>query len=139
MSEKGNSLLIGQVLQAEEWVTSPEAEQAYTYLPKGKYPTLSEIDQTDNEDKKLIVKIFDPQSRWKWFIAAVDEEQYGLVFGYVVSGMDPNFSEWGFFDITEIANTHKYRNNPLSIPIERDIHWTPKTWREAKESGELDW
>lgn len=138
MSEEQNPL-VGSVLVDKKWVTSPEAEKAYTYLPKEYlYPTLTELDQIDNEEKQLIVKIFDPQSRWAWYITGIDDYSPTLLYGYVKSGIDPLFDRWGFFDLNELASISKDSPNPLRLPLERDIHWKPKTWKEALDKGEFE-
>ena len=62
MSEEQNPL-VGSVLVDKKWVTSSDAEKAYTYLPKEYlYPTPTEIDPIDMEEIQLVVKLFDPQS-----------------------------------------------------------------------------
>ena len=61
------SELIGVVLQPKEFITSKDAEKAYTYLPNDiDYPTLEQIDDLPLDETVLKVKFFDATTRWTW-------------------------------------------------------------------------
>lgn len=93
-----------------------------------------------NEEKGLdalaLVKFFSPDSGWTWYASEgsfVDEDGYydtdkekvdylffGLVAGFEV--------ELGYFALSELASV----TGGLGLPIERDLHYEPKTLRELK-------
>ncbi|HUU82140.1 MAG TPA: DUF2958 domain-containing protein, partial [Phycisphaerae bacterium] len=66
------------------------------------------------------VKFFTPDSSWTWYATEFDGQDtfFGLVEG--------QFNELGYFSLAEIEAAR----GPLGLPIERDLHWTPKTLAE---------
>jgi len=68
------------------------------------------------------VKFFTPDSNWTWYASEFDGEDifFGLVSGFEV--------ELGYFSLKELQET----KGPMGLPIERDLHFEPKTL------GELD-
>jgi hypothetical protein len=75
------------------------------------------------------IKYFTPESSWTWYIAEgspvtdesgkeVDFKFFGLVDGH--------FKEMGYVMLSELETTR----GPLGLPIERDLHWQPKTLEE---------
>ena len=63
----------------------------------------------------LRVKLFDPCSRWTWYIQDWDGED--ICFGWV-TGFE---NEWGNFSLKELSEIE----GPLSIGIEIDVHFRP--------------
>jgi len=72
------------------------------------------------------LKLFSPSSSWSWYAAEgepvtdnlgeeVDFRFFGLVDGHV--------KELGYFSLAELESV----NGPMGLPIERDLHWQPKT------------
>jgi len=63
------------------------------------------------------VKFFTPTSSWTWYALAFDGEDtfFGLVEGHE--------KELGYFSLSELQKIR----GPMGLPIERDLHWTPKT------------
>ena len=69
-------------------------------------------------------KLFSPYNGWRWYITEWDAET-GTCFG-LVEGFE---TEWGYFDLTELAETTVFGSVPA---IERDLYWTPKTIGEIR-------
>lgn len=66
------------------------------------------------------VKYFTPDSNWTWYASEFDGEDsfFGLVSGFEV--------ELGYFSLQEL----KEICGPMGLPIERDLHFEPKTLKE---------
>ena len=69
------------------------------------------------------VKFFTPDSSWTWYASEFDGED--IFFG-LVSGMEV---ELGYFSLKELEEV----KGPLGLPIERDLHFEPKTLKELQE------
>jgi len=86
------------------------------------------------------VKYFTPSSSWTWYAtegspikddngAEIDFHFFGLVDGHC--------KELGHFSLSELEGVR----GPMGLPIERDLHWEPKTLEEIapemfEDSGE---
>ena len=79
-----------------------------------KLPALYETEDVALQDKKLVVKFFDPCGCWTWYGVEYDAEQE-LFFGYV-EGYE---KEWGYFSLAELKSI----KNKLGIGIERDMYF----------------
>ena len=68
----------------------------------------------------VYVKFFTPDSNWTFYATEYDGKDtfFGLVEGHV--------KELGYFSLAELQSAR----GPLGLPIERDLHWTPKTLEE---------
>ncbi len=66
------------------------------------------------------VKFFTPDSSWTFYGVEFDGEDrfFGLVDGHC--------KELGYFSLSELQSV----NGPMGLPIERDLHWQPKTLEE---------
>lgn len=71
------------------------------------------------------VKFFTPDSSWTWYATEYDPEDR-LFFGFVTSGLCPE-GELGYFSLDELESAR----GRLGLPVERDLHWTPKTLAQA--------
>jgi hypothetical protein len=71
-------------------------------------------------DANALVKFFTPDSNWTWYASEFDGED--LLFG-LVSGLEV---ELGYFSLSEL----KSARGPWGLPIERDLHFEPKTLKE---------
>lgn len=69
------------------------------------------------------VKFFTPDSNWTWYASEFDGED--IFFG-LVSGLEV---ELGYFSLKELEEAR----GPLRLPIERDLHFEPKTLKELEE------
>ena len=81
------------------------------------------LDAEDNKGGDAIahVKFFTPDSSWTWYATSYSPED-GTFFGLV----DGQFKELGYFALGELETAR----GPLGMPIERDLHWQPRTLRE---------
>jgi len=68
----------------------------------------------------VYVKFFTPDSNWTWWATEFDGKDtfFGLVEGQE--------KELGYFSLAELQGAR----GPMGLPIERDLHWTPKTLEE---------
>lgn len=76
------------------------------------------------DDAIAYVKFFTPDSNWTWFATEydpVDKIFFGLVIGHE--------AEQGYFSLGELEKAKGF----LGLPVERDLHFTPKTLKEVKE------
>lgn len=66
------------------------------------------------------VKFFSPSSSWTWYGVEFDGQDtfFGLVDGHC--------KEHGYFSLSELETVR----GPMGLPIERDLHWQPKTLQE---------
>ncbi len=100
-------------------------------LPKELREKLPPLYSQDGKDGKAVVytKYFTPSSNWTWMATegepVLDESQnevdykfFGLVFGHE--------RELGYFLLSELEEVR----GPMGLPIERDLHWQPKTLEE---------
>ena len=74
-------------------------------------------------DAMAQVKFFTPDSNWTWYASEFDGEDifFGLVSGFEL--------EFGYFSLKELEEVR----GPLGLPIERDLHFEPKTLKELQE------
>lgn len=74
-------------------------------------------------DAPALVKFFTPDANWTWYCSEYDGENtfFGLVSGLEV--------ELGYFSYTELEGVR----GRLGLPVERDLHFKPKTLRELKD------
>lgn len=72
------------------------------------------------------VKFFTPDSDWTWFASEFDGDDtfFGLVIGFEI--------ELGSFSLSELEAVR----GPLGLPIERDLHFEPKSLKALKEAYE---
>ncbi len=65
----------------------------------------------------VYVKFFSPDSSWTFWATEFDGEDtfFGLVEGHE--------KELGYFSLSELQKVR----GPMGLPIERDLHWKPKT------------
>lgn len=89
-------------------------------LPPSVAQLLPPLRSTEGRDALVLVKVFDPCSRWTWYITEFDSTDR-LCFGFVLSGLDTAFDELGYFSLDELEETR----NALGLLLERDLYWTP--------------
>ena len=71
---------------------------------------------------QALVKFFTPAGGWTWYAREFDGED--IFFGFVI-GFEPEF---GYFSLSELESVR----GPLGLPIERDLHFKPKSLEELK-------
>jgi hypothetical protein len=84
--------------------------------------TLPALYSQDGKGPKTVayVKFFTPDSSWTWYATEFDGED--MFFGLV----DGHEKELGYFRLKELQKAR----GPMNLPIERDLHWQPKTLGE---------
>ena len=75
------------------------------------------------EDPLVVCKFFTPDSTWTWYAYEFDGNDlfFGLVYGFE--------TEFGYFSLHELEEAR----GPLGLPIERDLHFTPKKLSEVRK------
>ena len=73
--------------------------------------------QEETPDPVVYARFFTPDSNWTWLSTEFDPEE-GRFFG-LVDGFD---RELGYFLLEELETGR----GPLGLPIERDLHFTPR-------------
>lgn len=95
---------------------------AYKYIRESdKLPV--ETPDVDASEIDVKVKLFNPTGAGTWFLTSYDPET-GIAFGVADLGWGP---EMGSIYIPELV---EFRGL-MGLPIERDIHWKPKTLAEV--------
>ena len=95
-------------------------------LPKkisNKIPNLYE-QEGKGEDAMVYVKFFLPGTRWTWY--ATEFNTKDIFFGWVKSGISPDFDELGYFSLSELKE----------VNIERDLYFEPKPLKEILENNQ---
>jgi len=74
------------------------------------------------------VKFFTPDAQWTWYASEFDQDDifFGLVNGFEL--------EFGYFSLSELQSV----KGPLGLPIERDLHFEPKSLRELRDQHRLE-
>ena len=92
----------------------PESRERLPELYSGEEKGLDSLAQA---------KFFTPDSNWTWYASEFDGEDifFGLVAGFEV--------ELGYFSLSELQSVR----GPWGLPIERDLHFEPKTLKELQE------
>jgi len=86
-----------------------------------KIPALS---APETADPTVWTCYFTPDSSWHWYVIAFDgdDQMFGLVDGLEV--------ELGYFSLRELEEVR----GKLGLPIERDLHWTPKPLSQVQDA-----
>jgi hypothetical protein len=116
-------------------VTSPDLEfstfqrrPAYRYIRAAdRLPTITEIADMNLDEVVCKVKLFNPTGRGNWYIAAYDPETR-VAWGVA----EIHSREAGPIDMAEIVH---YRDR-FGLPIERDLHYSPRTVAALLSKGE---
>ena len=90
-------------------------------------PPLYTRENDDPESVIVPVKWFHPSSNWTWY--AIEMNPDGTCFG-LVKGLE---TELGYWQISELEQV----SARMPFPIERDLHWNPKTTLAQVNSGEV--
>ena len=94
---------------------------AYRYIRESdKMPPLGGNDGDDIGMAR--VKLFNPTGAGTWYLSEYDAKTR-TAFGRV----DGQFDEYGYIDMAELV---AFRGQ-FGLPIERDLHWTPRLLAEC--------
>jgi hypothetical protein len=108
---------------------APFSGPAYQYLRAGDaLPSYREI--ADEADPLCRVKLFQPGSRWTYYVCAATEYDGidgPVLTGYCVSPLGPDCDEFGDQALAEIA-----RVRLGGLPVERDLHFEPVPLSEVE-------
>ena len=74
------------------------------------------------------VKFFTPDAQWTWYASEFDGDD--IFFG-LVNGLE---LEFGYFSLKELQSV----KGPMGLPIERDLHFEPKSLRELRDQHRKD-
>lgn len=77
-------------------------------------PPLYAMEDKRPEDVPVVVKFFAPNTRWTWYATEFDGKD--RFFGWVKSGINPDFDELGYFSLSELKGIKL----PHDLKIERD-------------------
>lgn len=100
-------------------------------LPKEIRETLPDLFAQDGKGGKTVayVKFFTPSSSWTWYVVGgepmLDESGKEMEFRFF-GLVDGHEKELGDFLLSELEEVR----GPMGLPIERDLHWQPKTLAE---------
>ena len=97
----------------------PSPTKLLTKELERKLPPIGAYDELVGEEfdaQPAIVKYFTPAGGWTWFALEYDPAQR-IFWGYVESGLDPSFDEFGSFSLDELAG--------MGAVIERDLYFDP--------------
>ncbi|NLI11643.1 MAG: DUF2958 domain-containing protein [Peptococcaceae bacterium] len=97
----------------------PESRDKLPSLYSGEYLGLMAL---------ALVKFFTPDSSWTWYASEFDGED--VFFGLA----DRLETELGYFSLSEFQSI----KDPLGLPVERDLHFEPKTLKELLEKHQKD-
>jgi hypothetical protein len=100
-------------------------------LPKEIRETLPPLYSQDGKGGKAVVyvKYFTPSSSWTWYATEGEPilDESGKEVDYRFFGLVEGFEkEIGYFVLSELEEVR----GPMGLPIERDLHFTPKTLEE---------
>ena len=65
------------------------------------------VKEESDENSLVIIHFFHPAGSWDWYALEgkpIDGGKDWLFFGYVLSGVDPAFDEFGCFSLSEFKN-----------------------------------
>ncbi len=103
----------------ERWRRIPRDHELLDQVSRERLPPLYSQEELEL-DALAQVKFFTPDSNWSWYATEFDGED---VFFGLVSGLEV---ELGYFFLSELDSIR----GPLDLPIERDLHYEPKTLKE---------
>ena len=87
-----------------------------------KLPRLYEQDGKGG-DAVVHLKLFTPSSSWTWYITEGSQQGDDFLMFGLVDGLE---KELGYVSLRELESV----KGPMGLPIERDLHWKPKTLKE---------
>lgn len=91
--------------------------------------------QEEVKDPIVKLKFFTPDADWTWYVTEgrkeVDDEtgeEDWRFFGKVVNSIVGPEGEWVYTMLSQL----KEARGALGLPVERDMHWTPKPASQCK-------
>jgi hypothetical protein len=106
----------------EPEIVPPTGENLLDEESREKLPALYSNEE-EGLDAVAQVKFFTPDAGWTWYASEFDGDD--ILFG-LVDGLE---LELGYFSLEELKSV----KGPMGLPIERDMHYKPKTLKELME------
>ncbi len=100
--------------------------QLMTQKQERKMVENNRISLAGNESPEPVIKLFTPDAACTWFFSDYDPDSR-MFFGLCDLGM--GFPEMGYAHRDELEALR----GGLGLPVERDLHWTPKTFNKLQE------
>ena len=101
-------------------------DPAYDLIPDSLAKTIPQLYSSEKVSDPLVhAKFFTPDGSWTWFVTEFDPAErlcFGLVIGHE--------AELGYFSLSELEEVR----GPMGLPIERDLHFTPKPLSQYREA-----
>ena len=108
-----------------------EERRLAAFLPRDLAELLPPLAEGEPPSDPLVpVKLFTPATSWTWLLLEYDPDK-DVAFGFAHSAENHFAAELGYIDLGELRSVVNAFRTPL---VERDIHWTPVTLSDAKES-----
>jgi hypothetical protein len=109
-----------------ELVETQRRRRGHKFYPpsseRAQMPKLYATENVPEADKIVRLHYFIGGS--DWWLVEVDWTE-GTAFGYC----DLGHGEWGYVHLPELEAVAV---GPFGQPVERDLHWTPKPWKEVQ-------
>lgn len=93
-------------------------------------PPLYATEDIALDDKIVWAHFFTMGGRGDWWLMELDHEDdtYLRAFGMArITDLEP-----GYFDLTDLESLLIQHDGRPPTIIERDLHWTPRPWREVE-------
>lgn len=89
-------------------------------------PPLYSNEKTPADETIIRVKYF--LAAFTWLVTECEQQNDGdvLFFGYVINDADPDFSEWGYFTLSQLLAIKLYG----CLEVERDLYFKECTFGE---------
>jgi len=93
-------------------------------------PALYSTEKIKTDKKVIKVKYFLASFTWLVTECEIQEDEDDvLFFGYVINHSDPDFSEWGYFKLSQLIETKLHG----LFEVERDLYFRECTFDEYTE------
>lgn len=118
-------------MRKTDLVVSPYLKgHAYRYVR-----TTDNLPSTDaaraQDDPYLRVKLFSPSGGWTWYLAGYDRETH-IAWG-LVNGHEQEIGDFSMEELVALkVPVYFGKTKAGELPIERDLHWTPKRLSEVR-------
>ena len=128
--ERAVCLRGGNVIVADKRAANNKA-RGMKLLPKEIRKKLPPLYAQESKGGKAVVhlKLFTPDSSWSWYItegAPIKDDRGTEVDFHFFGLVDGHDKELGYVALSELESVR----GPMGLPIERDLHWQPKTLGE---------
>jgi len=101
-----------------------------------KLPPLYGTEAIKTQDKIVHLKFF--LGAWTWYPVEYSPEER-VFFGYTISGLGEDCSEWGYFSLDELLQVKAplTPGGPAVLEADRDLHFQPRAVKDIPELAEM--